>query len=193
MPDKLFYPFAVVLIAAMVVGALFAGGQAQLRKQPDIDPVADGYTVDGEGLRALIASPGTTVRYAGELDLAGEYAIAVAHMTRAAAPPSAGVFAELRPVYEAAFAEKPIIVTVRARAGRDNPAEQFAAAYYTAGVGDSGLKTFTLTDTFEDYSFTFTPNKPKGDPGTDFVGIWPDMSGQSKTIEIERFSVNIAP
>lgn len=192
MPDKLFYPFAILVVAAMIIGALFAGGRAQTRNQPVIDPIADGYTLEGDALRALVASPGTTVKYAGDIGQSGEYSIAAAHMTHAAAPPSAGVFAELRPVYEAAFAQKPLIITVRARAGRSSPADQFTASYFTASVGDSRPQTFNLSGEFTDYTFTYTPNKPKGDPGTDFIGIWPDVSGQSKTVDIERISVRVA-
>ena len=191
MPDKLFYPFAVLVIAAMIAAALMAGGGKSGLQQPDVNPEVDGFTLEGDALRALVASPGTTVDYAQDQQLAGEYSIAAAHMLRREAPPSAGVFAELGPVYEAAFAENNLKITVRARAGQDRPAQSFTVNYYSVGSGDSTPQTFTPTDEFQDYSFNFRPNAPRGDPGTDFVGVWPDVAGKSGAIEIERIRVEI--
>ena len=191
MPDKLFYPFAVLLIAAMIVAALMAGGASGGVDQPDVNPEVDGFTLEGDALRALVPSPGTTVDYAQDQQLTGEYAIAAAHMLRREAPPSAGVFAELGPIYEAAFGSKNLKITIRARSGRDRPAERFTVNYYSAGAGDSDPQIFTPTDEFQDFSFNFRPNAPRGEPGTDFVGIWPDVAGKSGTIEIERIRVEI--
>lgn len=175
----------------MIMAALMAGGNGGGLDQPDVNPETDGYTLEGDALRALVASPGTTVDYAQDQQLTGEYSIAAAHMLRREAPPSAGVFAELGPVYEAAFAENNLKITVRARAGKDRAAESFTVNYYSAGAGDSAPQTFAPTDEFQDYSFNFRPNAPRGDPGTDFVGIWPDVSGKSGTLEIERIRVEI--
>jgi len=191
MPDKLFYPFAVLIIGAMIVAAFMAGGAGLAVDVPSVDPETDGFTLEGDALRVLVASPGTTVDYAQDQQLTGEYSIAAAHMLRRDAPPSAGVFAELGPVYEAAFATKNLEITVRARAGRDRPAESFTVQYYSVGAGDSEAQTFMPTKEFQDFSFNFRPNAQRGDPGTDFVGLWPDVSGKSGALEIERIHVEI--
>ena len=191
MPDKFFYPFAMLIIGAMIVAAFMAGGAGLAVDQPAVNPETDGYTLEGDALRVLVASPGTTVDYAQDQQLTGEYSIAAAHMLRRDAPPSAGVFAELGPIYEAAFATNNLSVTVRARAGKDRPAESFTVHYYSVGAGDSEAQMFTPTDEFQDYNFTFRPGAQRGDPGTDFIGIWPDVDGKSGTIEIERIRVEI--
>jgi len=60
--------------------------------------------------------------------------------------------------------------------------------YFTTGVGDSGWKRFDLTESFADYSFDFTPNAPSG-KGNDYVGIWPDPSGEGGEIYVTSIKV----
>lgn len=190
MSDRFFYPFFVLLCAAIVLGALFAGGGLKV-DAPDIDPIADGYVLEGDDLRRLVQPLGATVDFAASSGGQTAYAVLAAHMTREDAPPSAGIFGELLPIYEAAFAERTLQVTVRARQGRENPSERFSLAYFTAGSGDSKPQYFDLTPEFADYSFTYTPRPPRGVAGSDYVGIWPDLTGLSKTMDVERLSVMV--
>ena len=188
MSDRFFYPFFILLCAAIIVGALFAGGGLRA-DAPDIDPISDGFVLEGESLRRLVQPLGATVDFAADSEGNTAYAVLAAHMTREDAPPSAGIFAELSSVYEAAYGGRTITVTVRARQGQDNPSEQFSIAYYTAGVGSSQPQYYVLTEDFTDYSFTYRPRPPSGEPGSDYVGIWPDLTGLSKTMDVEKVSV----
>lgn len=190
MPDKFFYPFIVIFIAGMIIFAL-SFGDGGTPSGTQIDPIADGYTAEGDSLRAVVASPGTTTELALTPEGVPAYIIAAAHVRRNQIGGSAGVFVDLSPIYEAAFAEKELEITVRARKSANNPSEQFQLSYHTASVGDSRPYSFDLTGQFEDYTIYFTPNKPKGDPASDFVGVWPDTSGQSRAMDIESFRVRV--
>lgn len=177
MKDMFFYPLASLVIGGMIYFALSFGGESGPEN-------ADIYSLDGDNLAALFPSPGTTLQLMGEVQNGGVYAVLAAHMTRAEAPPSAGVFGTLGPVYEKNFGEQTIRITVRARQGKANPALNFDIAYFTSGAGDSDWTTYTLTDQFKDYSFLFSPGKPQSKKGNDYIGIWPDPTGQQGTIEV---------
>ena len=191
MSDRFFYPFVLLLIGAIVAAALFVDGPL---KVPSVTPqqiVSEGFTAQGEDLRRFVNAPGTTVNYA--VDSNGEVSNAVlsAHLSKAAAPPSAGIFIALGPNYEAAFGGKTLEVTVRAKAGGDNPSEGFLLQYFTASVGDSEEQVFPLTGDYADYTVTYKTNPPKGDPGSDYIGIWPDMAGEKRSMDVERVSVRV--
>jgi len=82
-------------------------------------------------------------------------------------------------------------VTVRAKAGGDNPSDRFLLQYFTASVGDSEEQIFALTGQYQDYTITYKTNPPAGEPGSDYVGMWPDIDGQNRTMDVERISVKV--
>lgn len=189
MKDIVFYPIVIVLIGCSIVFALsFGGGYATV----DERQIAEvGYVVEGEYLSRLTSAPGTSYDIAGDANNPAAYAVLAAHMTQEQAGASAGVFATLGPAYEKALAGQTVRIAVRARKGRSNPSDSFQVGYFTAGAGDSEWQSFDLGQDFEDYSFTFRPGLPEGDPGNDYLGIWPDPSGDSGTIDVERMTVKI--
>ena len=191
MSDRFFYPFIVLLVSAIIAAALFAGGPLKSPGKTPEQISAEGFTAAGEDLRRFVNAPGTSVNYA--MDSAGKtgHAILSAHLSKAAAPPSAGVFVTLGPDYEAAFGGKTLEVTVRAKAGGDNPSDRFLLQYFTASVGDSEEQIFALTGQYQDYTITYKTNPPAGEPGSDYVGMWPDIDGQNRTMDVERISVKV--
>ncbi|MGB0907537.1 MAG: hypothetical protein ACPGVT_08590 [Maricaulaceae bacterium] len=187
MKDIFFYPLAALIIGGMVYFALSFGAD-------DGPANADLYELSGDSLTALFPSPGTTMQLASDGQNGGSYAVASSHMTRAEAPPSAGVFGTLGPAYEKNFGGQEIRITVRARYGRSNPALKFETAYFSSGAGDSEWQNYALTEKFADYSFLFTPGKPQGKKGNDYIGIWPDPTGQQGSIDIMSVRVErVAP
>jgi len=177
--DRYFYPLATLFVAAMIWFALSF--------QVDNAPAnADVYLRSGTELEELFPSPGTTIIM--ENSGQGVVAILSAHMSREIAPPSAGVFGTLGPVYESNFGGAKIRISARARKAPQSASSQFELGYFTSGVGDSDWQRFDLTDEFADYSFEFSPNPPQ-DKGNDYVGIWPDPSGKGGTIELMSLKV----
>ena len=174
MKDRVFYPLAILIVAAMIWLALSF--------QVDNAPAnADIYLRSEAELEELFPSPGTTsvIENSGQ----GMVAKLSAHMSREIAPPSAGVFGTLGPVHEENFGGANIRITARARKAPQAPSSQFELGYFTSGVGDSEWQRFDLTNEFADYSFEFSPNPPL-ERGNDYVGIWPDPSGKGGSIEL---------
>ncbi len=191
MSDRFFYPFIVLLIGAIIAAALYAGGPL---KTPELTPeeiIAQGYIAQGDDLRRLVNAPGTMVRYAVNSDGVVSHAVLSAHQSKENAPPSAGVFVTLGPNYEAAFGGKTLEVTVRAKAGAENPSDEFAMQYFTAGRGDSEEEFFGLTGQYQDYVVIFKTNPPRGEPASDYVGMWPDWDGKKRTMDLQSIRVKV--
>lgn len=186
MKDWFFYPIAIALIAGMVAYAMSFS-----TVQTSDGPLSDVVLMEGRGLQTLFAAEGTAFSIAGDVNNPSAYAVLSAHVSRANAPKSAGVFFTLGPEYEKKFASQNLRITVHARKGRSNPLNTFEFAYFTVGAGDSGWKEFALDNEFQDISFEFTPKLPVGDPGNDFVGIWPDKDGRSRTMDVKWIKVEI--
>lgn len=186
MKDWQFYPIAIFVICAMVIFAMTRGQHEVLEQGAD-------FRVEGQSLNTLYAAEGVSFSIAGDAVNPNSYAVLSAHVSRANAPPSAGVFVTLTPAYRQAFAGKELRITIRARKGRATPLDSFDIAYLSEGVaaGSSGWRTFPLSNEFEDISFTYTPKNTDGAPGTDYVGIWPDVEGNGRTMDVKFIKVAV--
>jgi len=103
-----------------------------------------------------------------------------------------GVYTVLSTEYEKAFSGQHVIVTVVARQADENGTEKFAVAYSTNEVGNSGWRYFDAGNNFESYSFEYdVPVMNKG--YSDFVGIWPDVSGSGKGLVVQSLTVMKLP
>ena len=189
MRDRFFYPLLVLVITGILALALLPG-QRHSNLEPD-EVISKGYSMDSLDLQKLTASPGTVASF---IDGQGDeplLAVLSSNNPLKLAGESAGVFATLGPNYEAGFGGHDLEITLTARAGRGKPLGEFKAGYFTAGVGDSGWRDFTLSENFEDYSFTFTSKPPKGKPANDFVGIWPGDEGKSDIMELKSIRIRV--
>jgi hypothetical protein len=185
--DWQFYPIAALLIGAMIIFAL------SFADTPDPENVKKGFVVEGETFQFLTQAPGTSLAVAGDANNPAAYAVFSANLTREKAGPSAGIFATLGPLYKKAFMDNTIEVSVRARKGRTNPTDEFLFGYFAMGSGTSGWKSFKPSKEFETYSFTFRPELVKDDSRVDYVGIWPDEKGRSRTLDVAWIKVKLSP
>lgn len=186
--DRFFYPLIAILVVVIVSIAMLPSCREDLS---DKEIRTQGYVVQGDDLALIQASPGTTVVVVGKTPNEPAFVTASAHLSRQAAPASAGVFATLGSDYERVFAGKTLKMTLTARQGDPNPTDAFRMGYFTAGPGDSGWKTFQLSPEFQDYSFTFAPPLPNAEPDLDYFGVWPDEDGQQREMDISRFKVEV--
>ena len=178
----LFYPLMAALVAGLVAFAWTRGERAIPLTVEQVR--AQGYVLEGEDLAYLTASPGTEV-------VVGE-GLARARMVddRASSPPSAGVFATLIPVHEAAFGGREIEVEWRLR--RPDGPGRVEVGYFTIGAGDSGWREVEVDEAWTDASFRFAPRAPV-EEGFDYVGLWPGVGEpDGSAIEIERVTVRLA-
>lgn len=183
MKDWLFYPLIIAFAGAMIAYAL------SLAEYENVD-LSEGFIVEGRALSTFYASQGTTFSIAGDNVNPFAYAVLSAHVSRKNAPPSAGIFITLGPEDKKIFSDKNLRITVHARKGRANPLDSFDVAYFSQGAG-SGWKSFELSNEFQDYSFVYKTGK--ADLGkNDYVGLWPDVAGQGRTMDIKWLKIELA-
>jgi hypothetical protein len=83
-------------------------------------------------------------------------------------------------------------MTVTARSAAVMPSPAFAVAYSTNDVGNSGWRSFPLTDKLADYSFTYSVPKMKAG-NSDYIGILPDLLGAGGAVEVFAISAEVVP
>lgn len=115
----------------------------------------------------------------------------------AEAPPSGGstggVFLQLPSAIEQAVSGRSIEVTIEAEPLAANSAEQFAVAYSTSDVGNSGWQKFDITQEDRVFAFQYdVPRHPRGQtPSQDFLGIWADTASSGAGVMIKNVSIQI--
>lgn len=83
---------------------------------------------------------------------------------------------------------KTVQVTLEAAKAKENGAAEFAVAFSTADVGNSGWKKFTPTENFAPYTFEYKVRKCKK-CNENFIGVWADTKGAGKGILVKSVSV----
>lgn len=188
--DRFFYPLALALIAGMIWFALSLSESVDLT---DEMIWRDGFITQGDDLITLTASPGTKYEFLGSTPNDPAYITAFTEIARKDAPPSAGIFAALSSDYERAFGEQKLLITIRARQGRNNPLTEFDMGYFSgaAGLRDSGWKRLKLGTDWEDFTLEFSPDLPNHDPDIDYLGFWPGEEGALKTMDVEFLKIDV--
>jgi hypothetical protein len=88
------------------------------------------------------------------------------------------------------FSGRRVKVSIMARQPGANATQEFALAYSTSDVGNSGWKTFTPTNAWAKYSFTYdVPTAVAG--GDDYFGIWADTSAAGLGLEVDQVLIEL--
>ncbi|MBC6402057.1 MAG: hypothetical protein GDA39_05170 [Hyphomonadaceae bacterium] len=177
MKDWLFYPVCTLVVGAIIVFAM------SFSTEYDVDP-SGGLVVEGEALRNLTAAPGTLIELDSDLSGSDVYAVMSANARKEDAP-SAGIFVALSPGYQKVFFGHPVRFSVEARSGTDNGSDSFEFAFFSPKSA-SGWRKFELTDEFKRYGFEFTPENIQIDYRGAYFGIWPDETGDGRTVHVRR-------
>lgn len=188
MRDLYFYPLAIVVIA-LIIGVSLSVGDYE--RPTDAQIKQSGYNIADEDLTRLTASEGTNYEYVGATQGSPAFARLWTHQNKDNVGASAGVFAPLNSDYERAFAGERLRMIITARQSQSNPLEGFEAGYFTAGAGDSGWKTFSLTREWADYEFEFQPGFPKADPDIDYFGIWPGRTAETLSMDVSEMRIEV--
>lgn len=185
LPDRFFYPFAIIIIAAIIGGALsFGKGEAASDRQI----INQGWQLAGPDLRDLTISPGSNGAY---VDKDGGYIQLSQYTPDGEGPTSIGVFATLGPAHERAFAGRDLKLTLRARAGHINPLKEFDAAYFSMEGPPSGWTTFELGPEWQDYIFNYSPPIIDAIENVDLIAVFPGRKGDNETLDLASIKVEV--
>jgi len=86
---------------------------------------------------------------------------------------------------------KLVDITLNAKAPSLTGNHKFAVIYWTLGNGNSGVREFSLTQDFKDYTFQYLIPKTNNAPNFDVVSILSDLSGQGRAIEISSIEMTV--
>jgi hypothetical protein len=143
------------------------------------------FTVSGKAADAWTAGPDNQIAL---------HPLGIEISSRSTDPASGGMTGGVRvrvsDDFERTASGGRIRVSVSARAAEVNGTDGFAVAYSTNEVGNSGWRTFEVSDSLQTYSFDFSVAPMKQGRG-DFVGVWADTQGAGKALVIASLTVEV--
>ena len=98
-----------------------------------------------------------------------------------------GAYFALDPAASQALSGHAVAIRITARAAAANPTSRFALAFSGNGLGDSGWVTFVPTADFETYALRVA--LPAAVGPSDYVGIWADVFGLGKALEVSKVEI----
>ena len=187
MRDFIFYPLCALVVGGIIWYALsFTPGTAPIN-------ISEGYTASGEDLQYFLVPNQLEFTLKKDEQIGQTVAVLTSNANKASVPPSAGICMRLGPDFEAAFEGKELEMTVRARVGDTSPTPRFQMGYFVVGTEGSGWKEFTPTDQYADYKIRLKKTAAQGKTRGDYAGIWPDIDGKGRTLNVASITVKLAP
>lgn len=183
MRDLFFYP-----ICALFVGAVIWYALSFTQEREPIDP-SKGFEVSGENLQYFLVPDQLDFSLTTDSQTGETVAVLTSNVNIKTAPPSAGLCMRLGFELETAFAERELEMIVRARAGDSSPTTKFQMGYFVIGQKGSGWKEFTPDAGYKDYKIKLKKGALKGETRGDFAGIWPDLDGKGRTLNVASIIV----
>jgi hypothetical protein len=184
LPDWAFYPLAALLIGGMIYGAL-SGADNTIRSNEDI--LAEGVAFEGDQLNGITLGNGLDAVVLVENDRV--FARISAARGPLDGPQSAGAFYTLTPQEIEAMQGHVVQVSFRVRSAGENGASGVNLALFVAGIGQDAWQRQAVTTEFADYSMTITP--PPCDWGYGYLGLWPDWTVGTNTIDVDRVEIRV--
>jgi hypothetical protein len=167
----------------------FGGGPKDIVLQSNARIVFNGLASE------MTAAQGNTVTQ-GVPDESRATTIIRSHLT-AARPlgTTEGAYVQLKPDVSSELKGKRVRVTIWARQASENPSTLFAIAYSHGAAGGSGWVAFDPTKNIQPYSFVFKipaaaaqATAPQNN-ANDYVGVWSDVSGAGRALEVRLITV----
>lgn len=196
MKPGLFYPFALLIVLALLGGALYPGVLAHRDLQERIAQVeARGYVFEDERLNGFKRVEGVDFLVNEGGAFQSVRLIALQPRTPPLRQYSSGAFVTIPPPIADLFAGRDIVVTINARPSTANPSGQFSVIYLPVGSGRRDWNHFeTVQQKYSDYTFEYTPPDRRNPDGA-FIGIWPDTTGEDNargSIDVLSIRVELA-
>jgi hypothetical protein len=138
-------------------------------------------------LAAIKAVPGNTVTAGNGPDGGRTAVIASTQQSPRASGTTGGAYFAIDPATSQALSGHVVSIRVTARAPQASPSSRFAIAFSGNGLGDSGWITFVPTADFKTYDLRV--GLPAAVGPTDYVGIWADVYGLGKALEVSKVEI----
>ena len=186
-PDWLFYILSTLFAGLLIAFSLqYWPGQKREANPFDAPPEA-GLVIKGGQLGLMQAAQGLTAKVMEDDGI-------VFLRTAAGQGPnegtrSAGVFLTLPKNYSTAYANSTITFTMIVRGAGPVPSPKMTIAYYAPGRGNSPRKVCSLSPQWQPCTLVYQPPAANKNTNVDYAGIWPDLEGLSRTVDIKEISI----
>lgn len=188
-PDWLFYILSTLFAGLLIAFSLQYWPGQKLEANPFDAPPEAGLVIKGGQLGLMQAAQGLTAKIMEEDGT-------VFLRTAAGQGPnegtrSAGVFLTLPKKYSTAYANSTIEYTMIVRGAGPMPSPKITIAYYAPGRGNSPRKICTLSPQWSPCTMLYKPPAANKKNNVDYAGIWPDLEGLSRTVDIREISITL--
>jgi hypothetical protein len=182
LPNWAFFPLALLVVAAMIAGAL-----SQRDENAGLLLTDNGIEVSGTDLAAIVPGPGVQSRYDAQERAA--YLTSDGSLQEFGAR-SAGAGFLLPETIERGVIGRTIRIEMEMRAA-DPSLTETRIGYFTVERGDSGWKRVRIGEEYRIVSFEhfIDPTTPVND--AEWVGVWPDIAGLGRGVLLRRISITI--
>ncbi len=186
-PDWLFYTLSTLFAGLLIVFSLqYWPGQTHQANPFDAPPEA-GLVIKGEQLGLMQAAQGLTANVMEEDGVV--FLRAAAGQKPDEGVRSAGVFLTLPKKYSTAYANSMIEYTMMVRGAGPAPSPKITIAYYAPGRGNSPRKACNLGPQWTPCTMLYKAPAANDSNMIDYAGIWPDLEGLSRTVDIKEISI----
>ncbi len=188
LPDWIFFPLAGGLAAALVLAALNTSPGAGTAIVSET-----GFTVQGEALADLVAGPGTSFRFDPNAPDGPAARMRAGASFELAGNMSAGVAAFVPAEFESRISGRRIRLEIEARALGPNAPETIMIAYFIVGHSGTGWQEVPLGPSYSTLAIEWDGIEIPFGQYTEAIGIWPDIDGLNREIQVRRMRVEILP
>ncbi len=186
-PDWLFYLLAVMFAAALIAFSLEYWPERPRGDSPFSGAPEKGFVITGKQLSLMQAAQGLTA------SLVEEDGVIFLRAAAGQAPDdgtgSAGVFLTLPKIFSDAFAKTTIELSMLVRSAGPDPSPEAMIAYYSPGRTNSTPVLCPLSANWQTCTLHYQPPATTNSADVDFVGVWPDLEGLSRTVDIVEVRV----
>lgn len=191
LPDWLFYTLSVLFAALLIFFSIqYWPGQDQIIN-PFNNPPQEGVSISDRELTLMQAAQGLATELIEEDDVV--FLRAAAGQGPDDGEQSAGVFLTLPQNFSLAYAKTMIELSMIIRGTGPNPSPKVMIGYYSPGRGNSPPTYCKLSTQWQACTLRYHPPPTNKKADVDYAGIWPDLEGLSRTVDIREIQVRPVP
>ncbi len=189
LPDWLFYPLTALLAALLIVFSLQYWPGNRHEAGPFDGAPKDGLVLSGRQLGLMQAGPGLS---AALMDQDGETFLRTAAGQRPEeGMRSAGVFLALPVKFGAFYVGKPLEVSMQLRARGPEASPEAQLTFYTINGQSSPHVSCMPSPHWQPCVLHYTPRPVRKGQVVDYIGLWPDPEGLSRTVDIKSVRIRL--
>jgi len=188
--DRFFFPLFVVIIVALIYGAVTFGPRSEAVESPlSGDPLL-GFVIEGDALKLINSGAGMVDEFIDD-PIDGKYVRTVSSQPVNSGVLHAGTALAFLPDIGEAWQGNTVYFSVVMRKPKLKGSDDVLLRFYYVAHGNGERVMCELT---EQWQPCYTKHKIKvsdAAPNLSFIGVWPDTKGLGRYVEIKKITVQV--